>query len=105
VQSRNPTWYIKTIKEVPMKKVKVNTGYCKDSIPSTAEAVKHLTAMAAPHGISVEKVTYGGGQYHATVLTPGREALKAYLIATETAQGAWGANDEDVEEYLDELGF
>jgi hypothetical protein len=88
-----------------MKKVKVNTGYDKDSIATKAEAEALLTSMAAPHGISVEKVTYGGGQYHATVAVPGREALKAYLIAMEVDQGAWGSNDEDVEEYLDDLGF
>jgi hypothetical protein len=88
-----------------MKKVKVNTGYDKDSIPSTAKAVAILTSLAAPHGISVERVTYSGGQYHATVVVPSREALKAYLIAMEVDQGAWGSNDEDVEEYLDDLGF
>ena len=88
-----------------MKKVKVNTGFDKDSIATKAEAEALLKSLASPHGISVERVTYSGGQYHATVVVPGREALKAYLIAAETAQGAWGANDEDVEEYLDELGF
>jgi hypothetical protein len=88
-----------------MKKVKVNTGYDKDSIATKAEAEALLTSMAAPHGISVEKVTYGGGQYHATVRTPGRAALRAYLIAMEVDQGAWGAEDGEVDDYLDDLGF